>query len=392
MIKRRAIRCTTALLTGLVTLAYLGGCASTDVAPLSEQTQVEPDEPMLMRRAQQEEDQILRSGLVADLPETESYLQGIALRLAGDDATLAASLRVRIVQDPTLNAFALPNGSLFVHTGLLARLDNEAQIATILAHEMSHVNQRHALRRYRQTKTSLTWLNVLTVTGGGYGSILGGIGTLAAVSGYSRELEHDADRHGFDRLRDAGYDLYSTTQVFEILQFEAQRSERKQPFFFGSHPRLADRLTSFGNLLVKYGVPTEPGRLGEADYQRHLPAILRLDIAAGLQASDLEGVDQLLQKLETLAAFDAQTPYLRGEWHRKGNAPDRTATATAQYRRALTLDSTHALAWRGLGLSLGAQGTTTDATAALQRYLDLAPLATDRAHMLHLISSWKPTS
>ena len=96
---------------------------------------------------------------------------------------------------------------------------------------MSHVEERHALKRYRQTKSNLAWMNVLTVSTGGYGSLLGGLGALASVSGYSRDLERDADVHGFLRLRDAGYDLHSTVQVFDLLQRESERSARKEPFF-----------------------------------------------------------------------------------------------------------------------------------------------------------------
>ena len=116
---------------GLLLLALFGaGCAHTHVPSLSEAAIEEPEEPMLLRQAATEEFQLEHSGFVVSLPETEAYLLRIA-KVAGTDTALAQSLRVRIVQDPTLNAFALPNGALFVHTGLLARLENEAQIATI---------------------------------------------------------------------------------------------------------------------------------------------------------------------------------------------------------------------------------------------------------------------
>lgn len=379
------------LATALAVLLW-SGCASTSVAPLSSGADLEPDEPLLLRQAAAEEDQILRSGLVVDLPATESYLLQIAHRLAGDDHVLANALRIKIVQDPTLNAFALPNGALFIHTGLLARLENEAQIATILAHEMAHVEQRHALRRYRQTKSSLTLLNVLTVTGGNYGAILGGIGAIAAVQGYSRDLERDADEKGFLRLRTAGYDLHSTTQVFELLQFETKRSSRKEPFFFGSHPRTAERQVSFGNLLVEYGVPAEPGILGETTYRPHRAAVQRLDIEAGIRVGDFEGAGQLLDSLEAYDPHHAATAYLRAEWYRKDNQSPAPDLAIEHYRRAVTLDPTFAPAWKGLGLTLGATQATADAVFALRRYLELEPVSPDQSHILHLISTWSSDS
>lgn len=369
----------------------LGGCATGYVPPVGEETVDLAGEQLMLQQAAAEEAQLDSSGFVLSLPETEAYLQHIATRLCGDDAALAARVRVRIVQDPTLNAFALPSGALYLHTGLLARLDNEAQIATIIAHEISHIKARHALRRYRQTKASLTVFNVIAVGSGGYGSLLGGIGAMAAVSGYSRELEREADTAGFQRLLAAGYDLHATTQVFDVLQFESHRSQRKEPFFFGSHPRLAERRESFGNLLVKYGVPDEPGTLGEIAYHRHLPTILHYDIEAALRTGDFEGADQLLVRLETMASEAAETAYLRGEWYRRRPAADAITAAEAavtHYRRALVLDHEHAAALRGLGLCLGHLGREREAAVALHRYLDLAPLANDRAHMLELINTW----
>ncbi len=383
--------CSRVFLAGWISL--LAGCANTDVPTISSGDTVVPDERQLLDQANAEEHRILNSGFVEELPEIEAYLLDIAHRLAGDDVNLASSLRVRIMRDPTLNAFAMPNGALFIHTGLLARLNNEAQIATIIAHEMSHVDGRHSLKSYRQTKSSLTWMNVLTVSGGSYGALLGRIGAIASVQGYSRDLEREADELGFQRLRRGGYDLYATVQVFELLQSERERSERKEPFFFGSHPRIAERARSFGDLLVEFGVPEEPGILGERTYRQHLPAIIKQDIIAGLRTGDFEGVAQLLERLTRFDPNSAQTGYLHGEWNRKSpGAEFRHGITIRHYRNALTLDPEHAEAWRGLGLTLGAMDKYREATAALRSYLELTPLANDRAHMLHLISTWSPES
>ncbi len=378
------------LLSAIALLA--AGCASGPVPAVGEETVALADEPLLLDQARVEEARLDASGLLLDLPATQAYLQGIAQRLAADDPALAATIRVHVIQDPTLNAFVLPNGALYVHTGLLARLDNEAQVATILAHEMSHVKERHSLRRYRQTKASLTFANVLAVGGGSYGSLLGGLGALAAVSGYSRELERDADVQGYQRLRRAGYDLHATTQVFDLLQFERQRSARKEPFFFGSHPRIVERRNSFADLLVKEGVPEEPGLLGEIPYRAHLPALIAADVAAAFRTGDFEGAAQLLERLDTLAPDQAATAHLQGEWHRRHPRDGDLEAAINHYRRALVLDDSLAEAWRGLGLVLHETGRQREAATALQHYLDLAPTANDRAHITSLLQSWSRDS
>src|SRR5262249_60315232 len=105
----------------------------------------------------------------------EEYLDNIARRLTPPELEEAGiPIRVRILQDPSLNAFAYPNGAIYIHTGLLARVGNEAQLATILGHEMTHGINRDAVRNYRDTRNKVILANI--------GAIAASIG-LSAVSG-----------------------------------------------------------------------------------------------------------------------------------------------------------------------------------------------------------------
>src|SRR6185369_18100131 len=98
-------------------------------------------------------------------PALESYLQGVVTRMTpkGMAANTAVHYRIRVVEDPTLNAFAYPHGSIYVHTGLLARVENEDQLATVLGHEMTHVERRHMLRFERSARNKETGLAVAAV-------------------------------------------------------------------------------------------------------------------------------------------------------------------------------------------------------------------------------------
>ena len=153
------------------------------------------------------------------------------------------------MRDPTLNAFAMPNGRIYVHTGLLARLDNEAQLATILSHEMTHVDHRHALRFTRDVQNKQILYTVLGVAASiGVGAAAGsrarsgdpigaavlsqtanavlGLGlqlaALASINGYGRDLEREADREGMARLVRAGYDPKEAPRVFKLLRDESK--------------------------------------------------------------------------------------------------------------------------------------------------------------------------
>src|SRR5258706_7363716 len=159
-----------ALLVGLL----LAGCATTNLAPLTGAgTALEADEQRLWRRSEEEQRALDQSGLVYRNAELESYLDQVARRLQPADVFERIPFRVRVISNPRLNAFAFPNGVIYVHTGLLARLDNEAQLAVLLAHEMTHAIHRHAVREFRETKNKRAWLAGVQSTLGGIPGIGG---------------------------------------------------------------------------------------------------------------------------------------------------------------------------------------------------------------------------
>src|SRR2546425_2300005 len=147
-------------LAWLVILSLLlPGCASRNVAPIGADGQAfkpESDERALWAKAEKEEEALLKKAKVYDDPMLEEYLARIGDRLTPDEVRAAGGpgFKFGVLRDPTLNAFALPNGHVYVHTGLLSRLDNESQLAMIVGHEMTHVTHRHALSFQRDVQRS----------------------------------------------------------------------------------------------------------------------------------------------------------------------------------------------------------------------------------------------
>ena len=146
---------------------FSGGCAS-HLPPLSSSGQAftpASDEALLWERAAREHRKLsVSSGLLRD-PLLEEYLMDVAHRLLPPgtlDAGVSPSIHVLI--NPSLNAFAYPTGAIYVHSGLLARLENEAQLATVLAHEIAHVVHRHAIRHLRQERNKDLWKRIVVVT------------------------------------------------------------------------------------------------------------------------------------------------------------------------------------------------------------------------------------
>src|SRR2546428_2889317 len=156
-------------LAWLVILSLLlPACASRNVAPMGADGKAfkpESDERALWAKAEKEEEALLKKAKVYDDPMLEEYLARIGDRLTPDQVRAAGGpgFKFGVIRDPTLNAFALPNGHIYVHTGMLSRLDNESQLAMIVGHEMTHVTHRHALSFPRGVQTKQILYTVAAV-------------------------------------------------------------------------------------------------------------------------------------------------------------------------------------------------------------------------------------
>ena len=154
---------------GIVLLLTAGllfqlGCSTTQLPSFSmaQSPHLLEDEAVLWSVAQEEEDHLLASDLVYDDPDFDQYTTAIIDDLVGPTARFDPEYRVRLIQDPAPNAFAYPHGSIYLSTGLLAELKTEAQLAMVLAHEVSHVQQRHAIRQQRQRKNKTVGITVVS--------------------------------------------------------------------------------------------------------------------------------------------------------------------------------------------------------------------------------------
>jgi len=119
----------------ILTVCFLAAaCAAPRPVSVDEALTAGMDEKMLWRRVQKEQETINGSGLLYQDVELENYLNRIAKKLQKYTDSPDIYFQIKVLKDPNLNAFAFPNGVIYVHTGILARMDNEAQLAALLAH------------------------------------------------------------------------------------------------------------------------------------------------------------------------------------------------------------------------------------------------------------------
>lgn len=135
----------------ILTVCFLvAACATPPPITVDEALTMGKKERLLWRRALEEQQVINSSGWLYRNAELETYLNEVAAMLKAFTDSPDISFDIKIINDPNLNAFAFPNGVIYVHTGVLARMENEAQLAALLAHEMTHCTHRHSLRVFKK--------------------------------------------------------------------------------------------------------------------------------------------------------------------------------------------------------------------------------------------------
>jgi predicted Zn-dependent protease len=380
---------------GLILLAGLCSCATTNLPPvISGEFAFEEDETRIWRRSEEEQESLAESGLEYQDEELKAYLNDIGKKLQPPEVYERIPFEIRVLQNPYSNAFAYPNGAIYIHSGILARMDNEAQLATLLAHEMTHATHRHQVRQFRglQNRTAVLASMQATLGGlpaiGSLASTLGEIGTMAAVSGYSQELETEADMVGLKLMMDAGYDPREAPMLFRHLKDELEEEKAIEPFFFGSHPRLQDRIDNYQNYLESNKI-SQDGFVNTKIFRRKIARVIFdnafLDLKAGRFVSATRGAEKYL----SIYPKSSQGHYLVGEIYRQTGNTEDFKRAEVYYRKAISLNSSYPQAFKGIGLLYFKQGQKSKAGKAFRSYLKLSPQAADLAYIKEYISQCK---
>jgi predicted Zn-dependent protease len=346
--------------------------------------QLEEDEKRLWREARELQMRFDRSGLVEEDAILNAYITQVGSKIVPEKITKEINLQVKVLKHPAPNAFALPHGALYIHTGFLARIENEAQLAAVLGHEVSHVIHRHTLQTFRNIKQAAafaTTLQVIVAPAGLYGLgaiALGTIGALAAVSGYSQAMEEESDVEGLQLMASAGYDPAEALKMIENIKRYVEQEEIKEPFFFSTHPRLEERKASYQRLLdTEYKGRT--GLQGKEDFTAKTGrAILEnalLEMARGRFALAQEAIEKCL----ATEADNCKAHFSLAELFRQRGLEGDQERAEKEYQIAIDLDPRFAEPHRGMGLLYYKRGRIDLARQHFQKYLELNPGAKDRA-------------
>jgi Zn-dependent protease with chaperone function len=216
-------------------------------------------------------------------PNVDAYLTKLGMRLVEKLPTrgVAYPFEFHCVNDKAINAFALPGGYVFINRGAIEVSDNEAQLAGVMAHELSHVALRHGTAQ--ASKAQLTQ-GAVGLLGGIFGGSTGGAlvteGLSLAAGGvllrYSRSAETQADVMGTQVLYDAGYDPRALAQFFEKL--EAETKGKNPPEFFSDHPNPDHRLERVDEEVDKLGGVPPNAKRDSSEFEAIKREVLALPV------------------------------------------------------------------------------------------------------------------
>jgi predicted Zn-dependent protease len=201
-------------------------------------------------------------------PSVNAYVRSLGDRIVRQAAPPFNQLpwTFHVVQDPAINAFAIPGGHVYINTGLIANADNAAELAGVMAHEIAHVLARHSTEQIsRQYGLSAIAGAVLGQNPGALAQIAAQIAAGGAMARFSREAEREADEIGIQAMAAAGFNPLGMATMFEELMEQSKGgTPGRVEQFFSTHPLTAERVRDARNRAARIG---ERGMMDEPEFQ-----------------------------------------------------------------------------------------------------------------------------
>jgi len=206
---------------------------------------------------------------VVDNSELQAYIGTVGKKLTSSADAGEFPYSFKVIVDKSINAFALPGGPMYIHTGLLAAADNESQLAGVMAHEVSHVALRHGTNQ--ASKQQMLQLPAMLVgQASGSGGLLGTLSQLGINLGansvllkFSRSAETEADLLGTRLMHNAGYNPAELANFFRKLETEGGNQNKLVEMFMASHPNPGNRVQAVQKEAKSLPTRTYNGETGQ---------------------------------------------------------------------------------------------------------------------------------
>jgi len=199
----------------------------------------------------------------------KAYLQQMGERIHAATPLANRPFTFDIVNDPSVNAFSIPGGHIYINSGLIAQADKADELAGVVAHEISHVVARHVIKQVEtQQEIGAIGSILLGQNPGALQTLLAQIIAGGAMARFSRADEKQADDLGLEFMTKAGYDPHGMLDMFQKLMSLEKGGSGAVTRFFADHPGTQDRINDITNRIAKMGNPT--GIVDEPAYHSNL--------------------------------------------------------------------------------------------------------------------------
>ena len=359
----------------------MGGAKNIENIDPQEKPNIESIEAGLWMQMNNYEDKLKSSGTRVRDKNLDKYLMNILCKLT----VYCKDIRIYVQDIPYFNAFMAPNGMMVVWTGLLLRVENEAQLVAVIGHEAGHYIRRHSLKAWLDAKARTDLMAILSIgiaVGGvpGGGDIFNVTQLLQAgiMAKHSRDNEREADEIGLDALIKAGYDPDEAPKVWENIIKEMELGENKNPpAFFASHPNPKERIQNLHEQAKKYTITERQHNkenLKEV-IDPHMEKWMRDEIRVNNKIEQTEFVFSTVYKDKKDSHL---LKFYQGEMYRLRKDKENNEKAIKFYEESIKEKNDFPNSYRELGLLLLKNDKKkVEAKKNLQKYIELAPNAED---------------
>jgi len=257
-------------------LAFTVSCAVNPVTKKKEFVLMSEDQELAIGRAMDPK-VIAEFGLYND-PNLQDYVNNVGRKLASVSHRPELIYRFKVVDSTAINAMALPGGYIYITRGLMAYLNSEAELATVLGHEIGHVTARHAVQQITKAQSYQILSGVVSIIRPELRQFqqISDIIFFGIMQGYGRKAELQADRLGIEYAYKAGYDPLAAPSFLKTLKLiELEEGEKGYHGFFASHPETEDRIEeAYKKAAQLLTLGNNKLRQGREEYLSHIEGLL----------------------------------------------------------------------------------------------------------------------
>ncbi len=337
-----------------------------------------------------------------DDPLLEAYLGELTQRITAVARPRPFPYSIKVVNDGSINAFTFGGGLLYIHAGLLARMDNEAQFAMVLAHEIAHVTESHVTKGIEGTYGIQLLGQIAATTASTSGATSQIPPALlsktyeysmnAAVSGHGRSAETEADVVGLEYMVKAGYDPREAPKTFELLLKEYGDQGATQNFFYGSHPTNKSRIENLNGLIKsKYSQDVADRKLlvNTGEFKQRTRELVVAAAKSDYEAKRFHTAAAMFERALQVKSNDAVSHYYLGKIDLETGGAAGADRAIEHFHAALKVNNNYIEPYRELGLAYYKKKDTAKAIAAFERYLAMSPGAKDAGPIKNYVDELK---